>query len=295
MDSTNGHSNGHTALQRLETLDKDPLRRAWRGNKQGTIQLKDIPSFDSPYEEREWIKAHMAAALRYWGKMGFGEGIAGHITVRDPVLPDHYWMNPFDEHFSTITKSMLVLVGPDGYVSSEGAQAPINAAGYYIHSAIHKARPDVKAAAHCHSIYGKAWSVFGRPIDMLVQDSCLFYENQSVYKAFGGVVLSAQEGANIANALGSKAKACILQNHGLLTLGETVDEAVYLFGALDRLCQVQLAVEAAAANNNIPKTLISKEDAEFTANSINETRRNYVKFQLEYKLLLKETGGDFLK
>ncbi|KAH7879727.1 arad-like aldolase/epimerase [Lentinula edodes] len=291
MGSLNGNG---LASQRLAVLDKDPLRRAWRGNKEDTIQLKAVPSFNSPYEEREWIKAHMAAALRYWGKLGFGEGIAGHITVRDPVFPDHYWMNPFDEHFSTITKSMLVLVGPDGYVSTEGAQAPINAAGFYIHSSIHKARPEVKAAAHCHSIHGKAWSVFGRPIDMLVQDSCLFYNNQSVYKNFGGVVLSHEEGANIAKALGPKSKACILQNHGLLTLGDTVDEAVYLFGALDRLCHVQLMVEAAAANN-IPKTLISEEDAEFTANSINESRRNYIKFQLEYKLLLQETQGAFLQ
>ncbi|KAJ3800405.1 class II aldolase/adducin N-terminal [Lentinula aff. detonsa] len=289
MASLNGNGN---VSQRLEALDNDPLRRAWRGNKEGTIELKTVPSFDSPYKEREWIRTHMAAALRYWGKMGFGEGIAGHITVRDPVLPDHYWMNPFEEHFSTITKSMLVLVGPDGYVSPEGAQAPINAAGFYIHSAIHKARPEIKAAAHCHSIYGKAWSVFGRPIDMLVQDSCLFYENQSVYKSFGGVVLSHEEGANIASALGPKSKACILQNHGLLTLGDTVDEAVYLFGALDRLCHVQLMVEAAAANN-IPKTIISKEDAEFTANSIKESRRNYIK--LEYKLLLQETQGAFLQ
>ena len=61
-------------------------------------------------------------------------------------------------------------------------------------------------------------------------------------------------------------------------MGETVDEAVYLFGALDRLCQVQLMVEAAAANENIPKTLISKEDAEYTANSINESRRNYIRY-----------------
>ncbi|KAF9075910.1 class II aldolase/adducin N-terminal [Rhodocollybia butyracea] len=291
MGSLNGTD---TLQQRLQVLDKDPSRRAWRGNKQGTIEHESVPVFKSPYEEREWIKAHMAAALRYWGKMGYGEGTAGHITVRDPVLPDHYWMNPYAKHFSTITKSMLVLVGPDGYVTPGGAQAAINMAGFYIHSAIHKARPDVKAAAHCHSIYGKAWSVFGRPVEMLTQDSCLFYENQSVYKNFGGVVLSHEEGTNIAEALGPKSKACILQNHGLLTLGDTVDEAVYMFASLERLCQVQLMVEAAAANN-IPRTLISNEDAAYTANTINEVKRNYVKFQSEYELLLEETGGAFLQ
>ncbi|KAK0459010.1 arad-like aldolase/epimerase [Desarmillaria tabescens] len=223
--------------QSLDGLADNPLRRTWRGNKQGTIELGTVPTFDNPYEEREWIKEHMAAAFRYWGKMGFAEGAAGHITVRDPVLPDHYWMNPFAEHFSTMTKSMLCLVGPDGYVTKHGAQLPINTAGFYIHSAIHKTRPDVKAAAHCHSISAKAWSAFGRPIEILTQDSCLFYDNHCVYENFGGVVLAQEEGENIAKALGPKFKTCILQNHGLLTLGNTVDEAVYLFAALDRTMQ----------------------------------------------------------
>jgi ribulose-5-phosphate 4-epimerase/fuculose-1-phosphate aldolase len=84
-------------------------------------------------------------------------------------------------------------------------------------SAIHKARPDVVAAAHCHSLYGKTWSAFGRPIDTLQQDGCLFHDNLSVYESYGGIVLAPEEGENIAAALGPKHKACILKNHGLLT------------------------------------------------------------------------------
>jgi ribulose-5-phosphate 4-epimerase/fuculose-1-phosphate aldolase len=84
-------------------------------------------------------------------------------------------------------------------------------------SAIHKARPDIRAAAHCHSIYGKAWSTFGKPVDIVTQDSCVFHDNLAVYENFGGVVLAKEEGENIARALGPKMKTCILQNHGLLT------------------------------------------------------------------------------
>ena len=80
-------------------------------------------------------------------------------------------------------------------------------------------------------------------------------------------VLAAEEGANIAQALGPRNKCCILQNHGLLTLGHTVDEAAYLFSALDKQCKVQLMIEAAAANG-LKKTLIDDEDAQFTANTI---------------------------
>ena len=110
-----------------------------------------------------------------------------------------------------MTKSKLVLVGPDGYIRKEGAQLPINTAGFYIHSAIHKARPYVKAAGHCHTINGKAWSVFGKPVEMLSQDSCLFYNNLGVYNNFGGIVLAHEEGQNVARALGSTFKNCILQ------------------------------------------------------------------------------------
>ncbi|KAJ7680884.1 arad-like aldolase/epimerase [Mycena polygramma] len=287
----NGHKNGTTHPTDLE---EDRLERTYRGDKQGTIKLAGVPKFSNPYEERDWIKSHMAAAFRYWGKLGFGEGTSGHITVRDPVLPDHYWMNPYQVHFSCITKSSLVLVGSDGYVTKHGAQAPINKAGYWIHSAIHKARPDVVAAAHCHSFHGCAWSAFGRPIDILQQDASLFHDNLGVYDSYGGVVLGSEEGENIARALGPKYKNVILQNHGLLTLGNTVDEAAYMFGLLDKHCKLQLMVEAAAAND-IPKRIISPEDAKFNADTEAYWENLYLQFQPEYKLLMKETRGDFLE
>jgi hypothetical protein len=87
-------------------LDANPFNRVWRGDKSGSIRMTGVPKFEDKQEERKWIKEHMAGSLRYWGKMGFGEGTAGHITVRDPVLPDHYWMNPFGMHFSLVKVSL---------------------------------------------------------------------------------------------------------------------------------------------------------------------------------------------
>ncbi|KAK7032428.1 hypothetical protein VNI00_013176 [Paramarasmius palmivorus] len=270
-----------------------------------------VPKFDDKYEKREWIKCHLAAAFRFWGKLGYAEGTSGHITVRDPVLQDHYWMNPLGMHYSMIKKSDLVLVSPEGYVSSEGAQLPINTAGYWIHSAIHKARPDVVAAAHCHSFYGKTWSAFGRPIDILQQDACVFYENLSVYNSYGGIVLASDEGTNIAAALGPTNKTCILRNHGLLTLGNTIDECVYLSSLLEKHCKLQLMAEAAAANG-IPKIIIDDDDARYNAETEGDWEALYAavdtfpiatffadslpsQFQPEYDLLVKETNGEFLQ
>ncbi|KAG6853126.1 hypothetical protein C0991_006736 [Blastosporella zonata] len=274
---------------------KHSFTRMWRGSKDGSVQLKPMPKFNDPYAEREWIKAHMAAVFRYWGKMGYSDGNAGHITVRDPVLPGYYWMNPIAVHYSAMTVSKLVLVDPTGHVSPYGAQLPINAAGFFIHSAIHEARPDIQAAAHCHSIHGKAWSVFGKPVEITTQDSCVLYENHAVYDNFGGVVLATEEGQNIARALGPKNKTCMLQNHGLLTLGSTVDEAAYLFTTLDRQCHVMLLVEAAAASGNIQRKLIDKEDAEYSAKFLQAPEIGYSNFQPEFDLLIEETNGAFLK
>ncbi|GAA6041704.1 hypothetical protein JCM8097_003091 [Rhodosporidiobolus ruineniae] len=274
--------------QNVAGLAENPLDRVWRGNKEGTVKLAGIPDFGGDlYAKRQYVKEHLAAAFQYWGKLGYGEGAAGHITVRDPVKPDHYWMNPFAVHYSLITVSKLVLVTPEGYVSPEGAQLPINTAGFYIHSAIHKERPEIQSIAHCHSLNGKAWSAFGRPIDILTQDSCLFYNNLAVYKSFGGVVLAAEEGTNIARALGPKNRTAILQNHGLLTLGDTVDEAVYSFALLERLCEVQLKVEAASAGG-IKKKVIDDEDAAFTAATLQAPVGVWLNFQVEYDLLVAE-------
>ncbi|KAI5474761.1 arad-like aldolase/epimerase [Pseudohyphozyma bogoriensis] len=269
--------------QSLEGLSDNPLDRTWRGNAEGTIDLlQKAPRFsddmDGKLAERKWIKEHMAAAFQFWGKRGFGEGISGHITVRDPILTDHYWMNPIAVHFSQVKVSNLVLVGPGGYVSKEGggAQLAINTAGYFIHTAIHRARPEVKAAGHCHSLYGRAWSVFGKPVDILTQDSCLFHGNQGVYSNFGGIVLAKEEGENIAKAMGSEYKTCILQNHGLLTVGETVDEMVYLFSALENQCRIQLMVEAASEKQGLTKEHIDPVDAEFTAKTLQHWENTYL-------------------
>jgi ribulose-5-phosphate 4-epimerase/fuculose-1-phosphate aldolase len=184
-----------------------------------------------------------------------------------------------------LTLPRLVLVTPDGYVHPTlGAQLPINAAGFYIHSAIHKARPEIESIGHCHSTYGKAWSAFGRPVDITNQDSCMFYDNQAVYKSFGGIVLAAEEGARIAAALGPKNRCGILQNHGLLTLGDTPDEVAYLFSALDKQCHIQLMLEAAEANG-IKKNIIDDDDAKFTAATIQTPMAVFFSFQGEANLI----------
>src|SRR5436190_18034616 len=206
--------------------------------------LRDVTMPDSRpiAEERAHRKRVLAAGFRLFSKFGFEEGVAGHITARDPELTDHFWVNPFGMHFSQIRASDLLLVNHEGTVV-EG-DWPVNQAAFAIHSQVHAARPDVIAAAHTHSPYGRAWSTLGRRLDPITQDVCAFYNDHELFDDYTGVVLDTDEGKRIAHTLG-EGKAIILRNHGLLTVGHTVDEAAWWFITMERSCQVQLMAEAA--------------------------------------------------
>lgn len=248
------------------------------------------PKFEDKYEERKWMLQHMAAVFRVFGRRGYGEGAAGHISVRDPVDPETFWINPLGRHFSLMRVSDLVHVDKDAKIIG-GNKAAINAAGFQIHSELHKARPDVHAACHTHSVYGKAYSTFGRELEMINQDVCILYKNHSVYENFGGVVLEKEEGQRLAKALGN-GKAIILQNHGLLTTGSTVDEAGYLFTLMERCCEVQMLADSI---KGYPKKIIGDEEASYTERMTSDPETLYSEFQPEYELELELTNGAFLK
>ncbi|KAI1623554.1 L-fuculose-phosphate aldolase [Exophiala viscosa] len=256
------------------------------------LKIRAYPQFDSLEEERLYRKQHLAAAFRVFADRGFDEGVAGHISVRDPILRDHFWLNPLSMHFSQISVSDLILVNEDGEVVI--GDEPINAAAFAIHSEIHKARPDVDAACHAHSVYGKAFSVFGRELDMMTQDSLRFYKSHAVYDNFGGVVLDREEGKRIAKALGN-GKAVILQNHGLLTCAKTVDAAAFWFISLDKTCHAQLLVDAAQAGSGHKRILISDEEAEFSYSQVGTDEKGWLAFQGYYDEQLSKTNGSFLK
>jgi ribulose-5-phosphate 4-epimerase/fuculose-1-phosphate aldolase len=239
-----------------------------------------LPTFDSVEAERQHRKERLAAGFRLFGKFGFDEGVAGHITARDPERLDHFWVNPFGMNFRHIRVSDLVLVNRQGEVV-EGS-AGVNRAAFAIHSQVHEARPDAVAAAHSHSLHGKSWSTLGRRLDPITQDSCAFYDDHSVFDDYTGVVLDLEEGKRIAHALGDH-KAVILRNHGLLTVGHSVDEAVWWFITMERSCQAQLLAEAAGS-----PVLISPEMAELTSTQVGSHVAGWFSFAPLYEMIVRE-------
>jgi ribulose-5-phosphate 4-epimerase/fuculose-1-phosphate aldolase len=239
-----------------------------------------LPQFETVEAERQHRKERLAAAFRLFGRFGFDEGVAGHITARDPEHLDHFWVNPLGTNFSHIRVSDLILVNDKGEVV-EGSAA-VNAAAFAIHSQVHAARPDVIAAAHAHSIYGKSWSTLGRLLDPLTQDACAFYEDHALFDDYTGVVLDLEEGKRIAHALGD-GKAVILRNHGLLTVGDTVDAAAWWFITMERSCQVQLLAKAAG-----PVVPIEHDNAVLTHEQIGNDLVGWINYQPLYDQITRE-------
>ncbi len=208
----------------------------------------DIPSFDDVAAERRHLQERLAAACRLFGRFGYDEGVAGHITARDPEHADRFWVNGFGVHFRQVSVSNLICVDHSGEVV-EGDHT-VNRAAFAIHSRVHQARPDVVAAAHAHSVHGKAFSSLGIQLDPITQDACAFYEDHAVFDDYTGVVLQTSEGGRIADALGAS-KLVILRNHGLLSVGTSVDAAAWWFIAADRSCHAQLLADAAGTTVHI--------------------------------------------
>lgn len=191
-------------------------------------------------------KVHLAAAFRIFGRRGFDLGVAGHITVRDTDNPNLFWVNPLATPFSRMRVSDLLLVNHDGEIVL--GKGVVNHSAFIIHSHIHAARPDVNAVAHAHSTYGVAWASLGRLLPPANQNACVFFEDQILFNDYFGPVLMDEEGERIAaNLRTSGAKAAILQNHGVLTVGQTVAQAAWWFIAFERACQVQLLAESSAS------------------------------------------------
>lgn len=201
-----------------------------------------VPNADDPEIERQHRKWQVAVGYRILARFGLDEGIAGHITARDPMVRGTFWTAPFGRYFGRIQPEDLLLVDESGtIVQGEGL---LNRAAFAIHSEIHAARPDVMGAVHAHGLHGKAFSTLVRPLLPITQDACAFYNDHAVHEDYAGVVFDPEEGRSIARTLGGR-KAVVLTNHGHLTVGTTVGSAVWWFVTMERSFQAQLLAEAA--------------------------------------------------
>ncbi|KAI9055021.1 hypothetical protein LZ554_002162 [Drepanopeziza brunnea f. sp. 'monogermtubi'] len=283
---------GPAATPGTATLEPG-LSQAQAEKKQVTMPtIAGPPKFADKYAEREFLKGRLVLAFRIFAKYGFDEGVAGHITLRDPVKPDHFWVNPFGVAWPLLKASDLILVSPEGQVVDGGPCRLLNAAAYMIHHAVHTARPEINCVAHSHSIHGRAFCALGRPLDIITQDSCAFHNDLALYTSFRGIVLAEEEGVAIAEALGPR-KAALLQNHGLLTCARSVEATVFWFMSLEKCCYAQLLADAAAGGRGGETVKIDEKDAAYTYQMVGTEMGGWFSAKPTFDVMESESGLDY--
>ncbi|MDN5855954.1 MAG: class II aldolase/adducin family protein, partial [Actinomycetia bacterium] len=163
----------------------------------------------------------------------------------------------------------------------EGDRA-VNRGAFVIHGAIHERRSDVVAAAHAHSINGRALAALGVPLRPVVQEACAFFEDQAVYDEYNGLALEEEEGVRMAERLGDR-RAVVLQNHGIITVGGSIEEAAYWFISFDRAAQVQLLAEAAGR-----PAYLSDENARIAHRQFGDPKLAWFSFQILWDDIVHE-------
>ncbi|MES2415441.1 MAG: class II aldolase/adducin family protein [Pseudomonadota bacterium] len=198
----------------------------------------------------EWqARTELAAVHRLCVHYGWENHIYNHIALRVPGEENHFLVKQHRLLFEEVTASNLMKLRIDGQPMSEGEN--VNAAGFTIHTAILKARPEINCTLHTHSIPGMAISAYPEGLLPLTQGSMRFF-NRLSYHEYEGISSDADETARLQRDLGAKNRAMILRNHGLLTCGYDVSNALTLMKYLVNACEVQLRLLSTGCKPRLP-------------------------------------------
>ena len=199
------------------------------------------PSIREQCSEAEWqTRVDLAAAYRLVDHFGWSDLLGTHISARVPGEEDAFLINPYGLLFDEITASSLVKVNEEGEILSP-TERHINPAGFVIHSAIHMARPEIACALHTHTPAGTAVATSRAGLKPLTQHALAIYDHVA-YHGYEGIATDLSERDRLVADLGDR-NVLILRNHGLLTVGRTIAEAVVWMYRAERACRMQVAFD----------------------------------------------------
>jgi len=230
-----------------------------------------IPSMRERVSREEWeTRVDLAACYRLVHHYGMDDLVYNHISARVPGEEGHFLINAYGMTYDEMTASSLVKIDFEGkVVQDSGTGYGINHAGFVIHSAVHKGRPDVGCVIHTHSIAGMAVSALDCGLLPLTQ-TAMYFDGVGMHD-YESVAIDLDEQQRLVRDLGSW-KAMILRNHGLLAVGPSIAEAFTNIYWLDRACQAQVAAMSCNSKLRLP----SAEVVEKTRHLYKpETRRRW--------------------
>ena len=236
----------------------------------------------------EWqARLDLAACYRLVDAYGMTDLTYNHITARIPGSDDHLLINLYGLLYKEITASSLAKIDLEGNIIwKPDTDYGINPSGYVIHSAIHRARPEVKCVLHTHTRAGVALSCLEEGLLPLNQFSLQFH-NRVAYHDYEGIALDTDERQRLIADLGDR-RVMVLRNHGLLTCGATIQQAFNTMYQLEMSCRAQVDVMAARTELTMPGENVLAHTAHLYQPG---TRRPYGVLEWPAMLRLLEAEG----
>jgi len=213
------------------------------------LTLRELPRHTDLLQERLHRKQRLAASYRLFAQLGFEVGIAGHFTARDPIEPDHYWINPLGVPFSQISVSHLLRVNGAGkVVQGDGV---LNTSALELHYDLQRARPEIVGIAHVHGFHGRYWSSLGKLFQPLTAEAGAFVDDQVIFErhalrdAEGRLERDRERVSQAFVEAFAQHHLLFWQNHGLWTVGQSVESAAWRCILADDTARGHLAAYAA--------------------------------------------------
>ncbi|XP_068831227.1 alpha-adducin isoform X5 [Capricornis sumatraensis] len=227
--------------------------------------VNDLRGSDSiAYDKGEkLLRCKLAAFYRLADLFGWSQLIYNHITTRVSSEQEHFLIVPFGLLYSEVTASSLVKVNLQGDIVDRGStNLGVNQAGFTLHSAIYAARPDVRCVVHIHTPAGAAVSAMKCGLLPISPEALSLGE--VAYHDYHGILVDEEEKILIQKNLGPKSKVLILRNHGLVSVGESVEEAFYFIHNLVVACEIQVRTLASAGG---PDNVVLLDPGKYRAKS----------------------------
>uniref|UniRef100_A0A673IHJ0 Alpha-adducin n=1 Tax=Sinocyclocheilus rhinocerous TaxID=307959 RepID=A0A673IHJ0_9TELE len=255
--------------------------------------VNDLRGSDSiAYEKGEkLLRCKLAAFYRLADLFGWSQLIYNHLTVRLNSEQERFLIVPFGLLYSEVTASSLVKINLQGEIVDRGStNLGVNQAGFTLHSAIYAARPDIKCIVHIHTPAGAAVSAMKCGLLPISPEALSLGE--VAYHDYHGILVDEEENVLIQKNLGPKSKVLILRNHGLVTVGETVEEAFYYIHNLVTACEIQVRTLASAGG---PDNLVMLDPSKYKSRPrhlepVGDGSSSYPKWQIgeqEFEALMR--------
>jgi ribulose-5-phosphate 4-epimerase/fuculose-1-phosphate aldolase len=178
----------------------------------------------APVSEIDRARIDMAAAFRWFARIGMHEAVANHLSVAVSADGSKFLMNPRGRHFSRIRAGDLLLLDANDHATLSRLDAP-DPTAWYIHGRLHALLPQARCIMHLHPKYSTALAGLADstmyPID---QNTMRFYGRVAMDEAYGGMALANDEGDRLAGLLGNKS-LLMMGNHGILVTGPSIAQA----------------------------------------------------------------------